>query len=390
MAKEFTFDVAFVLDYLGVAHPGRGFGDAAYIDCPVCHGKRKMQVVYSKNLVRCNKCGAGGGMLALAKEMLGVESRSEAARILGAAQGSTSFRCVPQPSEDPRKYQGWEAQYKAKTLSVEVRDHTYTHYLHYLTLSDDHFQQLTKVRGLTPPQIEAFGFKSVPMMGKRTIPEALQDEGCRLLGVPLFYQKDGCVLENLGQGKGFYIPVRDLGGRILGLQIRLDEGKTRYIWVTSWSDRYLMKAGSNLAGIPKFHHVGFAEARKAGTVPVFGLTEGPLKADICTSLGYPYPMIALCGLSNQLGLYEELKRLRDEYGLKTVQDFTDMDKFALPRPGEKNYVKEHCDTICRKIRELGLRIERYSWDQRYKGFDDFLLALKRGNADEKSLQVWQR
>ena len=83
--EEFTFSVSDVLDYLGVQHARSGSRDTEDVVCPICKGK-KLHVVYSKNLARCNKCGAGGGMLQLASDVLGL-SRPEAARLIAKSTG---------------------------------------------------------------------------------------------------------------------------------------------------------------------------------------------------------------------------------------------------------------------------------------------------------------
>ena len=388
--EEFTFSVSDVLDYLGVQHARSGSRDTEDVVCPICKGK-KLHVVYSKNLARCNKCGAGGGMLQLASDVLGI-SRPEAARLIAKSTGRfqekseerTSSRNIAK-SED--EINSDFAKHKAVTADIEIRDRTYAMYLDMLSLSETHLNDLRK-RGLNDIQIQKFGYKSVPLIGKETYPKRLQEQDALLRGVPGFYCKNYVWKANIGWIHGFYIPVKDIEGRILGLQIRKDSctDSKKYIWSSSWSDNFLMDQGSNLEGIPKFHHVGFP---KDGDIPVIGLTEGPLKGDIAHSLGYKYPIIALCGLSNQLGLYDELLWLKETRGLCEVQDLTDMDKFKPDEMQEDgtvkiNYVRRWCDQISSNIETLGIRCQRFRWDIRYKGIDDYLLVKNWKKEEQKS------
>lgn len=472
--KEFTFNVADVLDCLHVSHPGLGAGDSKYIDCPLCGGKKKLHVVYSKNFALCMKCSKGGGMLKFAKEMLGASDNADAARRISEMLGGQPAEYRQELKESYRKQKEESEAKKSKAselASVDQRDVTYKAFLKLLTLASVHEENL-KNRGLNDEQIKKYGFKSVPALGKFTIPDILSKEGVTLLGVPLFYKENGKIAVNLGNKSGFYIPVKNLYGQILGLQVRLDvvkEKGCRYIWVASWFDNYLMEKGSSLSGVPKFHHVGFESGLREKHIPALAITEGPLKADIAYELlRYKMPIIALCGLGNQMGLYKEIEMLQKEYGLKKVIDLTDQDKFdfRIVKPAWKkhakviygsfkscsqifaknpeelmvvkkcrkeilslvlsenteanviggikkianqlvflcrkvggnekelivvltsllneitemaseNQVRRHCDHICSELERRGIEVERYKWDRKYKGIDDYLAAIKK-------------
>lgn len=470
--KEFTFTVADVLDCLHVSHPGLGAGDSKYIDCPFCGGKKKLHVVYSKNWALCMKCGKGGGMLPFAKEMLGASGNKDAARRINEMLGGQSVEYRQELKEAYRKQKEESEAKRSKAselASVDQRDITYRAFLKLLTLASVHEENL-RDRGLNDEQIKKYGFKSVPALGKFTIPDILAKEGVTLLGVPLFYKENGKIAVNLGNKSGFYIPVKNLYGQILGLQIRLDVVKkkdSRYIWVASWFDNYFMEKGSSLSGVPKFHHVGFESGLKEKHIPAIGITEGPLKGDIAYELlPYKMPIIALCGLGNQMGLYKEIEMLQKEYGLKKVVDLTDQDKFdfkilksswkrhakviyksfkacsqvfaknpeelmvvrkcrkqilalilsedteanviggikkianqlvflcrkvggnekelidilksllnEITEMASENQVRRHCDHIFSEVERRGLEVERYKWDRKYKGIDDYLAAI---------------
>ncbi len=374
----FTFSVSDVLDYLGVSQESQEIGDTKELTCPICKGKKKLHVVYSKNYARCNKCGAGGGMLKLASEATGL-SKSEVAKRIAQSIGQL---CDSQERLERLMAVVEEAKTrssrKAPTADITSRDRAYSAYLDVLSLSERHREDLHR-RGLTDEAIAAYGYKSVPVVGKETYPKILLSQGISLRGVPGFYLARGHWQDNIGWIHGFYIPVRDLEHRIIGLQIRQDDcSENKYIWKTSWSSKRLMDQGSNLERLPKFHHTGFP---KTGEIPALGLTEGPLKADIAVALGYKYPIIAIPGLTNQVGLYDELTYLKNERGLRVVHDLTDMDKFRPMKYMENgiektNHVRPLCEQIAERVIATGLEYKRYKWNAEYKGIDDYLLFRK--------------
>ncbi len=386
--QEFTFSINDVLTYLNVPHRGP-VKNTEDVTCPQCNGKKKLHIVYSKNLAHCNKCGCGGGMIPFAAQLLGVDNR-EAAKILDAyVNGDKSYEARETRRVEQReivKKAEKEAANKAPLASVESRNAIYTAFLEELCLSGNHKSNLVK-RGLTDNQIAAYGYKSVPAFGRETLPGILESKGHDCSGVPLFYKdrKSGKSLVNVGYHEGFYIPIRDLFGNIIGMQIRLDDKadanpekkQLRYIYATSWSDSLSLYQGCNLEGVPKLHHRGFETGLQSGKIPTVAITEGPLKADVAFALGFKTPFIALCGLGNQNGLQEELRMLQERYGLNKVLDLSDMDKFDVRDDGRENAVWMHSERICNKARELGLTVERYRWSRELKGIDDYMLFLKR-------------
>ena len=154
--KEFTFNVADVLDCLHVSHPGLGAGDSKYIDCPLCGGKKKLHVVYSKNFALCMKCSKGGGMLKFAKEMLGASDNADAARRISEMLGGqpAEYRQELKESYRKQKEESEAKRSKASELaSVDQRDVTYKAFLKLLTLASVHEENL-KNRGLNDEQIK--------------------------------------------------------------------------------------------------------------------------------------------------------------------------------------------------------------------------------------------
>lgn len=118
-------------------------------------------------------------MLQLASDVLGI-SRPEAASLIAKSTGQfqeklseerTSSRNIAK-SED--EISSDFAKHKAVTADIEIRDRTYAMYLDMLSLSEAHLNDLRK-RGLNDIQIQKFGYKSVPLIGKETYPKRLQN-----------------------------------------------------------------------------------------------------------------------------------------------------------------------------------------------------------------------
>lgn len=419
--EDFSFHIADVLDCLGIQHPGP-VKNAVYIECPnpncACKGKKKLHVVYSEDFARCAACGMGGGMLAFARDVLGVSTKSEAAKEIASRLGRVSDDWKNQLAQKHEKVKKeateWESK-RAPLADIETRNTCYTEYLSLLSLSPKHEENLLN-RGFSKEAIERLGYKSVPTYGKTIIPKMLKQKEVPMDGVPLFYYEKDTPCVNIGKKSGFYIKIKDFEDRIIGMQIRYDVvtgNAPRYMYATSWSDHYMMERGSTLRDVPKIHHVGFDEGKKQKHIPKVIITEGPLKGDCAHFLGFQLPFLCICGLSNYNGLYEELEMLKSEYGLEEVYDFTDMDKFdrhfktgeilvdgkskpvvvkmtpeqfsaqGIPAPLDgfetveiDNPVRVQTDKIFQKVEAMGLKVVRYKWPREYKGCDDYALYLK--------------
>lgn len=86
-------------------------------------------------------------------------------------------------------------------------------------------------------QIEENGYKNTPVFGFRKLTERLLESGCTVEGVPGFYQeKDGgWSVHFYPKSSGFMVPVRNLEGLIVGIQIRQDHPRDgrKYMWLSS-------------------------------------------------------------------------------------------------------------------------------------------------------------
>lgn len=171
-------------------------------------------------------------------------------------------------------------QDQIKKADPEILNKVNRRLLDHLPITPEHNRQLI-ARGLTPEQICEYGYKSLPLKGRHSIVSSLaQIFGCQnLLKVPGFVIKT----DKLGQeyltiagSPGLLIPVRNLHGQIIAIQVRLDDkcegGK--YRWLSS-KTRYHAGPGSGCpVHIPRFE----------GNQAVIRLTEGPLKADVSSAI----------------------------------------------------------------------------------------------------------
>ena len=82
-------------------------------------------------------------------------------------------------------------------------------------------------RGLKDIDIKRCGYKSTPAFGMERIANKLQAEGWYLSGVPGFYRTERDTWTFVNECRGILIPVRDMQGKIQGLQMRRDNVKKR-------------------------------------------------------------------------------------------------------------------------------------------------------------------
>jgi len=344
-------DVAGLLN-LEVRHRG---GKSIDVDCPLCGKKGKMNLNMEKNVFRCNYCGEFGGMIALYSKVMNTDNSAAYREICDALQisspAASSVRPVPQPSLDLPK--------ETEIAPVEERDQTYRLMFSMMTLSKTHKESLI-ARGLNEMDIYRFGYKSTPAFGFAKLTDSLVSRGCRLEGIPGFYQKEGRWLPRFNSNcTGIVIPVVSIDGKIQGAQIRLDRpiNSRKYIWFSSSE-----KDGGTGAGSPT-HFVG-----DPADEAVY-ITEGPLKATVAHILSGK-TFAAVAGVNQYVALEELLIRLKNN-GTRTIVETYDMDKLT----------NTHVENGCLKLIELcekhGFTVKRLRWDPTYKGIDDFLYARKK-------------
>ena len=375
MSKSHDFPFG-ILDVAELLHlrMRRPHATGGYYDCPICGDKRgKMSISTEKDSWRCNYCGEHGGMLALYARMNNI-SNSEAYReICESLQNGEFTSPYDMSSPAPREQ---ETPKQSPLADVRTIHQTFSMMLNMLTLSKGHREHLNNVRGLTDEQINVLGYKSTPpfYLCKKIARDLIQ-KGCTLKGVPGFYIKDGeWTVKFYSKTAGILIPVRGIDGLIRGMQIRLDvpikdedadpdKSGTKYIWLSSVGKEMGVSSGSPV------HFVGdrFAHA-------VY-LTEGFLKADIAHYL-MNRSFIAIAGINNTAQL-ELMFTLLKENGTQIIVEAADRDKFS------NENVQRGVSSIHMIAKKCGLELRHLTWDPKYKGIDDWQLALKRNQGENK-------
>ena len=404
MSQDFPFtirDVAYLLN-LRIRHKNAASLDA---DCPFCgETKGKLNINLKKNVFKCNRCGESGGMLALYGKVYGIDNQTACNEIkdaLGHNQSAPAYQ-VQKKRIEPEEP---EIQ-NAAAVSDDVKNKTYTMLFSMLTLSESHRENLLK-RGFTEEQIEKNGYKSTPVFGFKKLAKRLMEAGCIVEGVPGFYlEKDGeWSIHFTSKSSGFMIPIRNLEGMIVGVQIRLDRpyDSRKYMWLSSVNYHMGASSGSptHLAGNP-------------GEKTVY-ITEGPLKGDLAYALsGRTFGCVP--GANQYANLPAFLQQMK-ALGSRFVYEAYDMDKLLKPvcrgdysikcvqcenykknwkeqkLPCEKKQIKRNniqrgCSKLAEVCRALQLEGKSLIWDtdsegdwaEHVKGVDDYLVDLQRAKA----------
>ena len=154
-SDTFPFGIADVVELLGLT-VRRRLPSSLYLNCPFCGDQRgRLNVNTDKNVWRCNRCGAAGGMLALYARH-NCTGNADAYREICEALG----RYTPRPRVNDCI--GVKPGQNARAAPQEIHQ-TYSLLLSMLPLTPTHKAHLLSPRrGLTEEQIARFGFKSTP------------------------------------------------------------------------------------------------------------------------------------------------------------------------------------------------------------------------------------
>lgn len=342
------FHMTDVISLIGISVPAQG-RSSFYVQCPCCDDssrKKHLNINLRKEVFRCPKCGVSGGIFDLYSLYTGIP-RDKVRKALAERLGSPDI--VKQPKQ---KIVVPEVQ-ECPITDVEARHATYTALLSKLSLAEDHMDNLLN-RGLTNDDITRLGYKTTPVVGMSAIARQLHSEGYYLSGVPGFYRNDENEWSFIHESRGILIPVRDVQGRIQGLQIRRDNvTRRKFRWVSS-KDR---QDGCGAEGWT--HLVG--PVRR-----LVILTEGPMKADVINALTGA-TVLAVPGVNALTHLELALEELR-KLGLEEIKTAFDMDMLT------NFHVQGAYNSLLLLLDEMNFKFGSYIWDPVYKGLDDYIFA----------------
>lgn len=243
----------------------------------------------------------------------------------------------------------------APSVAPIARRHTvYTALLAASNLSGRHSDDLLR-RGLHDTFIAHNLFASVPGESRaKTICSGLASR-FDLSGVPGFFRDaDRWRLNVGGWCAGFFVPVRDLAGRIQALQIRRDSGEPRYIWLSSKD-----KSEGATSGAP-IHFAAAHRLREGSAI----ITEGALKSDVIAQ----YTESAVIGLAGVNGYNSNFGTALKAAGVRNVQIAFDADWQSNPA------VSRGLERLGLLLRDAGLKVSRLDWAlSEGKGLDDLLV-----------------
>jgi hypothetical protein len=323
--------------------------------CPFCGDKPKrhhLSMNTATDQFRCFLCGAGGNSVSLYASLKNV-SNAEAAEDL---MSQSNIYPMPLP---PRGAQPPEGE--AKPLSL--RHDVFFELLSHLALSGRHLDALCG-RGLSEKRTAQNMYRTLPQneAARRFLAGILSDFH-DLSGIPGFYTDKNGRWTIAGKS-GLLIPVCDRDRYIQGLQVRLDdyamgENGRRYRWLSSRYEENGTRSGNWI------HVTGDISSKTAY------LTEGPLKGDVASYHDNDALFICVAGINSTDGLKDVVKSL----GVTELVLAPDMDKATNPQ------VREGIERISKIVGGIrGIRVRSFEWDVRYKGIDDYYLALRKAAA----------
>lgn len=335
-----------ILPLIGVPLPPPG-RSSYNIPCPCCDEnprKRHLNINLKKDVFRCPRCGFSGGVFDLYAHYEGIPRESVRDALIARLDIRGDIKGYhPAKNREPDS-EG------CPLTDIDTRSATYEALLSQLTLASDHQANLLS-RGLTFEEIVRLGYRTTPVVGMSAIAKKLLANGYYLAGVPGFCRKDG-EWTFVSERRGILIPVRDVKGRIQGLQIRRDNViKRKFRWVSSidMPDGCKAESWAHLAGQPKHMVI---------------LTEGPMKADIIHALTGK-TVVAVAGVNALSQLEGMLAELR-QHGTEKIMTAFDMDFLSNP------HVENGYNNLTQLLTSMGFLYGTYLWDPEYKGLDDYV------------------
>lgn len=213
----------------------------------------------------------------------------------------------------------------------------YTLLLENLDLSEGHRRQLLE-RGVPSDRISIAQYRTLRNVDRGRAAKAVHARvGDEVFAVPGFVNGDFGITV-AGTSTGLLIPVRDTAGDIQALKIRRD-GTPKYLYLTGGQ-------GGASSGSPM--HVPLGVPRPAREIRV---TEGELKADICTWLDAT-PTIGIPGVTQWRAVLPVLRTLEAR---KVVMAFDAPDLYRKPP------VYNEARQFWQVLRDAGFEVELEDW-----------------------------
>jgi hypothetical protein len=240
---------------------------------------------------------------------------------------------------------------RAPALPEAAHHDIYRDFLDLLNLAPLHKDQL-RARGLTEEAVRDNGYKSLGWQEAVAALAGLERKYGRerLLQVPGFRLNRYKDVEPVISA-GLLIPVRGPDGRILGCQVRADEGSAKYLWFSG--------DGSPSCGSPCHVRDGVRDTDQVLVV------EGPLKADVVRALQPQYRVLGVAGVSGWKAALPVLQH----WGVKDVVLAYDADWTTNEAVGQA--LRKAADGLA----AAGIVCQVAIWNiNQGKGLDDLLKA----------------
>jgi len=271
--------------------------------------------------------------------------------------GRSTDRPIPIIPQSRPRIKPKEGERKADPETLHA---VYGRLLEKLSLSREHREHLTQVRGMSREEISRRGYKSLPKRGKARIAKRLLEE----FGEDVLRTIPGFCINSNGKGKyptisgssGILLPIRDTKGRIVAFQVKADDTTGgKYKWISSKG-----REGGTGSGAPA--HLARPRRKESSTLFI---TEGTLKADTASGI-LGADVISTPGVGNWRsgGVPQMVKELKP----KVVAIAYDADL------KENENVSRQREALAGALQSLGVPVFDAEWEESQgKGIDDLLL-----------------
>jgi len=244
----------------------------------------------------------------------------------------------------PQAERGGKGREEPPDMELDRRNQAYTYLASRTKLTPEHEEELLR-RGLDRAHIHSDGYFSVEEVSQNCLGRLLINLGDELYSIPGFTSDVAGRPRFAYDGSGLFIPVRDENRRIVSGQLRTPQYANKYIW---------LRGSGSPCHIPLLVEPG----------ETVWVTEGPLKADVCSALGH-LPIVGIAGVACWRGLMPALKR----WHTKRVVVAYDSDWV------EKKEVRKHMMAFEEALKQSGYDVDQADWlPELAKGLDDLLAA----------------